>query len=266
MTAGGIATCLGGTKLNRARLMTAVLGTVAASVAVSSCGMTTSEESRTEKRDFAYSGKKLSIRAANSSVRLKAGDGDGTVRVQRTLKGKAGDADNSEWSLEGSTLTLRTDCHGISLSCEAAYTVSVPKGAAVEVTSTAGPVSATGLGQPLDLHVKDASAEVEKISGKLGVTVSGGNVTATDLTSGDFSATTTNGRVKATFAAAPRKVTASAGNGNVNVTLPKGGETYRVTAKATNGQSHSAVPDTKGSDRTLDLRSQNGSVRVDRAQ
>ncbi|OKI01182.1 hypothetical protein A6A06_20365 [Streptomyces sp. CB02923] len=228
--------------------------------------MTTSEESKSEKRDFAYSGTKLSIRAANSSVRLKAGDSDGTVRVQRTLKGKAGDADNSEWSLEGSTLTLRTDCHGISLSCEAAYTVSVPKGAAVEVTSTAGPVSAAGLAQPLELNVKDASAEVEKISGKLGMTVSGGNATATDITSGQFSATTANGRVKATFAAAPRAVTASAGNGNVNVTLPKGGETYRVTTKATNGRAHSSVPDTKGSDRSLELKSQNGSVRVDRAE
>ncbi|MFH8344038.1 DUF4097 family beta strand repeat-containing protein [Streptomyces sp. NPDC018045] len=228
--------------------------------------MTTSDESKSEKRDFEYAGKKLSIRAANSSVRLETGDNDGRVRVQRTLKGKAGDSDNSEWSLEGSTLTLRTDCHGISLSCEAAYTVTVPKGAAVDVSSTAGPVSATGLAQPLDLHVKDASAEVEKISGKLGLTVSGGNVSATGITSQEFSATTTNGRVQATFAAPPRKVTASAGNGNVNVTLPKGGETYRVTAKATNGRSHSSVPNTKGSDRSVELKSQNGSVRVDRAE
>lgn len=252
--------------LHRARLIPAVLGTVAVALVVSSCGMTTDEESKSEKRDFSYSGKKLSIRATNSSVRLKPGSGDGKVHVERTLKGKAGDSGNSEWSLDGSTLTLRTDCNGISLSCEGSYTVSVPKGATVALESTAGPVSAKDLAQPLDIHVKDASADVENVSGKLGMTVSGGNASATGITSQEFSATTSNGRVKATFGAAPRTVTASAGNGNVNVTLPKGGEKYRVTTKATNGQSHSSVPNTKDSDRKIELKSQNGSVRVDRAE
>ncbi|WP_411143367.1 DUF4097 family beta strand repeat-containing protein [Streptomyces sp. x-80] len=236
------------------------------SLAVSSCGVAKDGESKSDEKNFDYSGKKLSIRATNSTVRLKPGDGDGKIRVARTLKGKAGDAGNSEWSLNGSTLTLRTECNGISLSCEASYTVTVPKGASVSLESTAGPVSAEGLTQPLDIRVKDASAEVENISGKLGMNVSGGNASATGIASEEFTATTSNGRVKATFEAAPRKITASAGNGNVNVTLPKGAEKYRVTTKATNGQAHSAVPNTKGSERSIELTSQNGSVRVDRAE
>ncbi|MFJ6788405.1 DUF4097 domain-containing protein [Streptomyces angustmyceticus] len=247
-------------------MIPAVLGVLALSLAVSSCDIKTDEESKTEKRDFSYAGKKLSIRATNSSVRLKVGSSDEKVHVERTLKGKAGDSGNSEWSLDGSTLTLRTDCNGISLSCEASYTVFVPKSAAVALESTAGPVSAQGLAQPLNLHVKNASAQVANVSGKLGMTVTGGNASATDITSQEFSATTSNGRVKATFGAAPRTVTASAGNGNVNVTLPKGGEEYRVTTKATNGQAHSSVPNSKGSDRKIELTSQNGSVRVDRAE
>ncbi|MEW1749125.1 DUF4097 family beta strand repeat-containing protein [Streptomyces angustmyceticus] len=228
--------------------------------------MTAEEKSTSEKRDFSYPGKKLAIRATNSSVQLQAGTGDGKVRVERTLKGKAADPGNSAWSLDGSTLTLRTECSGISLSCEGSYTVFVPKSAAVALESTAGPVRAQGLARPLELHVKDASAEVTNVSGKLGMTVSSGNASATGITSEEFSATTSNGRVKATFGAAPRTVTASAANGNVNVTLPKGGDKYRVTTKATNGQAHSSVPNSKGSDRKIELTSQNGSVRVDRAE
>ncbi|MFJ9466532.1 DUF4097 family beta strand repeat-containing protein [Streptomyces caniferus] len=233
---------------------------------MSSCSTTTNEKSKSEKRDFSYSGKKLSIKSTNSSVRLKPGSGDGKIHVERTLKGKAGDSGNSEWSLDGSTLTLRTNCSGISLSCEGSYTVSVPQGAAVALESTAGPVSAQGLAQPLDIHVQDASAEVEKVSGKLGVTVSGGNASATGITSQEFSAKTSNGRVKATFGAAPRTVTASADNGNVNVTLPKGDERYRVRTKATNGQARSSVPNSTSGDRRIELESKNGSVRVDRAE
>ncbi|GES31746.1 hypothetical protein San01_42330 [Streptomyces angustmyceticus] len=251
---------------HRARVIPAALGALAVSLAVSSCGTTADEESRSEKRDFSYAGEKLSIRATNASVRLKAGAADGTVRVERTLKGKAGDPGNSTWSLDRSTLTLRTDCRGISLSCEGSYTVFVPKGAAVALESTAGPVSAQGLAQPLDLRVEDASAAVSDVSGKLAMTVSGGNASATGITSKEFSATTSNGRVNATFGAAPRTVTASAANGNVNVTLPKGDDAYRVATKATNGQAHSSVPNSTGSDRKIELTSQNGSVRVDRAE
>ncbi|MFC5720648.1 hypothetical protein ACFP1Z_10785 [Streptomyces gamaensis] len=250
----------------RARLIPVCALALAAPFALGACSAVTGGGEIThEKRDFSYTGRKLSIRAANSEVKLETGD-SGKVHVERKMEGKAGDGGNSEWGLDGSTLTLTTDCKGISISCSGSYSVTVPKGVAVELTSTAGAVTAQGFTQPLSLDVKNASVTARDVSGKLGMTVRGGNAVAEGVRSEEVSASSSNGRVKVAFTAVPKKVVVSAGNGNANVTLPQGDEEYRVVTKAVNGQAKSTVPDTRGSSRSVEVTSQNGSVRVDRAQ
>ncbi|OON72934.1 DUF4097 family beta strand repeat-containing protein [Streptomyces tsukubensis] len=241
-------------------------GIALACVALTACGPTGESSVKKESTSYTYKGEKLTIRAGNSDVLLRSADDGDTVRVNRTLEGKAGDDDNSRWSLTGSTLSLETHCNGISTSCAARYTVTLPKNIAVHLVSSNGKVRSTGLAQEQEIESSNAPVTVEGASGKARLTVRGGNAEATGIASGEFSAETRDGRLKVVFAKPPRKVSTVTVNGNANVTLPPGSDRYRIGITAENGQANSSVTDTKGAERTVKVHSQNGNARIDREE
>lgn len=250
----------------RAHTLAGALGVALLCFSVVACEGPGMGSEKKENKSFTYSGEKLTISAGNSDVRLRAGDSGRTVRAVRTLKGKAGEDGNATWELAGSTLRLRTECNGVSVSCAARYTITVPENLPVELRSTNGAISSVGLPQSQDITSSNATVRVEKASGTVRLHVRDGNTEATGISAGSFSADTRNGRLKVVFDKAPRKVKATTTNGNLNVTLPAGDEPYRTRVKAENGQANSSVRNTSGAERSLDVLSRNGSVRVDRAK
>ncbi|MBL0776457.1 MULTISPECIES: DUF4097 family beta strand repeat-containing protein [Streptomyces] len=248
-----------------ARTWAGVLGVTLLCVSVAACEGPGKGEEKTESKAFTFSGDKLTVSATNSDVRLRTGGTGGEVRVQRTVEGDAGKDDNSQWELSGSTLNLRTECHGISISCAARYTVTLPENLAVSLTSSNGSVDSVGLTQSQEIESSNAAVKVEKASGDVSLKVRDGNTEAIGISAGLLTAETRNGRLKVVFTEPPRKVTASTDNGNVNVTLPPGEDRYQIRVDAENGRSDSSVKNSPGAERSIEVRSTNGSARIDQA-
>jgi hypothetical protein len=183
-------------------------------------------ENSDDQHEFPLTGDRLVIDNEGGDLRLVAGTGD-AVSVQRSLTGKATVEGNASWDLTRETLRLRVVCSGFVPDCGGRHTVTVPAGVAVQVTSDS-PVRAVGLSAAFTATVSDTWLRVESPAGPLRLDAEL-NVDVTDARSTDVAVTSHDGGVRLAFASPPDRVEARAG-GLVDVVLPAGPETYRVTA------------------------------------
>lgn len=149
--------------------------------------------------------------------------------------------------VEGDVVRVDVDCPPLSFGSSVALVVEVPPGGSVEARSSAGSVSAEGLGSDLDLRS------------------SAGRVTATDVTSSIVSAQSSAGSVSLSFAsgADPMTVSATSSAGGVRVTVPDvAGVAYRVDAGSSAGSTTVEVRTDPASPRAITARSSAGSVVV----
>ena len=115
-------------------------------------------------------------------------------------------------TVSGSTLTVTYTCP-VQVVCGVAYTLTVPRGVAVQASTGAGSVRLSGLAGTVT-----AKADV-------------GLISATGLTGASVSLTTNVGAINASFASAPATVQASARVGAITLRVP-GTASYKVTADA----------------------------------
>jgi hypothetical protein len=120
--------------------------------------------------------------------------------------------------LEGATLTVSADCPGASTlnRCKADLDLAIPFDADVVVRGDSGDISA------------------ERLAGHLNLTTDSGDVAGRDLNPTVVIATTDAGNVDLDFATQPVSVRANRDSGDVQVTVPAGGE-YRVDATSDGG-------------------------------
>lgn len=208
-----------------------------------------------DRHDFALTGSLLVIDNHGGDLRLVAGTGD-AVAVRRSLTGKATVKGNATWSMAGDTLRLGVTCSGFVPDCGGLHVVGVPPGVAVRVTSDA-PVRAVELGAALTATVSDGWLKVERPAGPLRLTAEFA-VDVIDARSADVTASSGESAVRLGFAVAPTRVEARAA-GSVQIALPAGPESYRVTA----GPGRAAVPSDPASKRSVLARAGEGySARV----
>jgi YD repeat-containing protein len=148
------------------------------------------------------------------NVTVTGGSGPGVSVMQQVYYSKT--LPTTTRTVSGTTLTVTYDCPG-QLVCGVAYTLAVPRSAAVRVTAGAGSVRLTGLAGSLT-----AKADV-------------GLINATGLTSASVSLTTRVGAISATFTAPPTAVRASANVGAITVHVP-GTTSYKVAADSRVGK------------------------------
>jgi DUF4097 and DUF4098 domain-containing protein YvlB len=139
------------------------------------------------------------------------------------------------------TLTLTYHCS--SDNCGVDYNIQVPTGTAVTIDASAGDVVLTGL------------------DGSIQATTSAGDITASDLTSGQARFSDSAGAILVGFAAAPASVYAQSDAGDVTIFLPVSG-TYQVAASSQAGRVHVTVPLAAGSANSITAKSQAGDVAV----
>ncbi|MEU6342634.1 DUF4097 family beta strand repeat-containing protein [Streptomyces sp. NPDC046977] len=242
------------------RTLTAAAGAVALAMTASACA-DASDDTRPEQRDFALSGSRLTIDAADSAVVVRPADVK-TVKVTRWFDGWSvlGDTPKATWSLDGHTLKFRVDCHGFMDNCSARHEVLVPRGVTVTVTNGDGRVEASGFSTPLTLTTKDGSVRVRDVTGPLELSTGDGRIEATGLASRRVTAHTSDGSLTLAFVQAPDSVEARSGDGAVRVSLPK--QAYRVSARSGDGHVRVAVPRDDSSPRTVTVRTSDGSVNV----
>ena len=143
--------------------------------------------------------------------------------------------------LRGTTLTLSYTLPG-QLACGVSYDVQVPRDVAVSVSATAGAVTLTSL------------------AGTVSARATAGLITAVDLRCGVASFNANAGGVIATFAVAPRSVTATTNVGPITLTVP-GSVAYQVTAHTVVGTSTVTVR-RGGSGHSISAHSDLGSISV----
>jgi hypothetical protein len=144
--------------------------------------------------------------------------------------------------LHGTTLTLSYTCPR-ELSCGVSYNVKVPRGVAVSVSTSTGAVTLTAL------------------AGTVSARAAAGLITAVELSSPVASFTSDAGGVLATFAAAPRSLTATTNVGPITLTVP-GTTGYLVAAHTVVGSSTVTVPRSGSPAHSISARSDLGSISV----
>ena len=159
------------------------------------------------------------------NVTVTGGSGPGVSVTQLVYYSKT--APTTTRTVSGKTLTVTYDCR-TQLVCGVAYTLAVPRSAAVRVTAGAGSVRLTGLAGSVT-----AKADV-------------GLINATGLTSASVSLTTRVGGISASFTAAPTVVQASANVGAITVHVP-GSTSYKVAADARVGKTSVSAPQSASS-------------------
>lgn len=217
-----------------------------------------------DKRDFALSGKQLTVVAQDATVELQPADVD-KVEVTRWFHGWAvlGTTPRAHWSMKGHTLTLRIDCGAaMAHSCADRHRVLVPRGVAVTVHGDNGRVSASGFDTALHVGVSNGAVSVHDVSGALTMTSGNGALNGSGLHSGKVRARTSNGSIHLEFADAPDDVGVHTSNGSVHVDLPKA--RYQVEHHTHNGAVNVSVPQ-GGTNHKINIASSNGSISVDLA-
>ena len=106
----------------------------------------------------------------------------------------------------------------------------------------------------------ETSRTLTDLGGPIIATTDNGRIEATSLRAPTMRADSDNGRVTLEFAAAPMTVEATTDNGPVEVVVPNTGEAYRLSIDTDNGRREQSVRVDPASDRSLTLRTNNGSV------
>jgi hypothetical protein len=144
--------------------------------------------------------------------------------------------------VRGTTLTLNYTCPA-ELVCGVAYTVVVPYGVAVTVSTGAGAVTLISL------------------AGTVSARADAGLITAVDLRSPVASFKSDAGGVIATFSVAPRSLTATTNVGPITLTVP-GTVAYRVSTHTFVGTSTITVRRSSTSAHSISARSDLGSISI----
>lgn len=222
--------------------------------------------SRTETQTHTYSGDatRISVDAEQSGgdITLMRGSA-GQIRVERRLHWSSKKPRIDErW--DGSTFSTSGHCGSHSgmfgASCDVAYTIWVPDGAAVTARSSAGDLRAMGLRGDLSLTTSAGELRVAGVQGRLWLRTDAGDVSAENLTSPQANVYSSAGDVHLSFAAAPSLVDTETEAGDVSIEVPNGAYAVRST---TNQSSHVNVTEDSGSARSIVARSQSGDVTID---
>jgi hypothetical protein len=171
-------------------------------------------------------------------------DVTGTARPGVSVSQRAsytGKAPAARHRLRGTVLTLSYSCPA-QLSCAVSYDVRLPRGVAVTVSTTAGSVT------------------LKSLAGTVSARASAGLITAVGLRSAVASFDANAGGVVASFAAAPRSVTAATNVGPITLTVP-GSASYQVAAHTVVGTSTVTVH-RGGTAHAISARSDLGSISV----
>lgn len=224
--------------------------------------MLIAHEKVTERASFDAAGvTALEIHTDNGSIEVVGGDVTEITLVAEISHGLRPTTHRAE--LEGSTLVVRSDCKlAMTYWCSTDYQLVVPTALAVTADSNNGRVTLRDLTGSIDVDSDHGRLELIRLTGAVEATSDNGRIEGSGLRSSRVTATTDNGSVRLTFAAAPRTVVARTSNGSVDVVVPDDTTAYRVETDTDQGSIDAAVRTDPDSERSIVATTRNGSVRV----
>ena len=195
------------------------------------------------------------------SVRIEGTNAKETVVIASLRRGLR--APSHTETLIGDRLVLDSGCPTLLTSlCNVSYTLRVPAGVAIVVTSSGGGVRVSDLTGPVDISSSGGGIRATRTSGPLRLRSSGGGITGEALASADVDASSSGGGVRLGFASAPNSVVVGSSGGGVTVELPNTPESYRLNARSSGGGVSTSVRTDPTSTRVVDVQSSGGGVTV----
>jgi hypothetical protein len=194
---------------------------------------------------YAWHGGTLKLDNDDGNVTLRRSSSTATVSVAYT----------AHFGLKKPTVSGQLTAAGLQLEakcpsgifdnyCSVDYTVLVPTGVPLQLTTGDGTVSFDGIDAPITVHSGD------------------GKVHGTDLRAADVNTSSGDGSVSLQWATAPEHVKVSAGDGSVNLSVPSGSGPYAITKHVGDGHSGIEVAEDPKASRTMVLDLGDGSLVV----
>ncbi|HEV2638560.1 MAG TPA: DUF4097 family beta strand repeat-containing protein [Actinocrinis sp.] len=143
--------------------------------------------------------------------------------------------------LDSATHTLRLFCAAGAGCPSGNYVVTIPEHVGLVLHQASGQTQLVGLSGPVD------------------ITASSANTMATGLTTPDFTAVITSGRLDASFSAAPAKISVSVVSAQATLHLPAAA-TYAVAQQVASGNVQVQVPQDPNSTHVIDAAVTSGQV------
>lgn len=228
------------------RTLRALGGALLFALVATGCSAGGATDSATvETTSFAFSGENLTVTSHDSDLELISADVD-DIEVERATSGSmVGAEPESVWQLDGNTLTLKHSCTGVSINCNARFTVKFPRNVAISAENQSGNIKATGFTTDLTLKTKDGNIAGEKIS-------------ATSVT-----ANTRNGNVQLNLVGVPDLLDVQSQDGNIHLGLPEA--SYAVDTSAKQGDITVDVATDDTSSHQVKAQSRNGDITIVKA-
>lgn len=179
----------------------------------------------------------LVIKGQTGDIRVSVGGS--AVSVTQKYSYQTAEPVGSHTLADG-VLTLSYTCS--DSNCGVDYTVQVPAGTAVDISSDTGNVTLSQLTAAVDVQTGT------------------GEITANGLYSSRVQLTADTGDVTAGFAKSPASLSADVSTGDVSISVPAG--EYAVNAQATTGDVNVQVPWQAGSGNTITVKVGTGDVTV----
>lgn len=232
---------------------------VAAACAVGGCANLLPPQSMSDTKTLDQQITSIKLNGQAGDVRVQGQAGLTKTKVVRTIKYHDGSTPNQDtYRVDGGVLVLTGDCGD---NCSVDYEVTTAAGLPVSGQTTAGDITLTKVGA-VDVGTTSGDVALTDVTGTVKAHSTNGGITGTGLRGGGVRADTANGDVHLKLAEAA-DVSGRTSNGDITVTVPA--DSYRVSAGTHNGGRKVRVPDDPAGKHTLDLNTDNGSIRVDQA-
>jgi hypothetical protein len=254
------------------------------------CGLVADKEFRDE-RTVEGAIAAVTIGGGSGNVRI-SGSSDGSIHVKRHVRYRSNKPGATD-SVQSGSLILNTSC---GRNCSVDYEVTAPRGLRVAGRNDSGDITLSdiatasvevGSGQIQvrrasgDVVVNAGSGDIDlaevggsvasrtgsgnvRLAGVAGTTTvetGSGNINASDLRGSRTRAHSGSGNVTLAAASA-QDVDADADSGNVRLAVP-GGQSYRVTATTSSGNSQVRVPTDPSASHQIKLHADSGNVTVE---
>lgn len=172
-----------------------------------------------------------------------------------------GTAPASTHGTAGGVLSLDSNCP-VAETCTVSYSITAPLATSVRVTAGAGVVTLGSLAGPVTVHVNAGRISLSSLAGPVDATTSAGSISGQHLSAASASLHVSAGGIDVTFTAPASEITATTDVGAITLRVP-GTVQYDVTASATVGNVHVAVPRGSAAAHRITASTKTGSITIE---
>lgn len=168
-----------------------------------------------------------------------------------------------ETKFENGRLEVTQECASLNLGrCDSTFELAVPANVAVNVEG--GDVDATSLRGELTVKQEGGKFEGNELFGKLDLTSTSGAIELKKITSLEYKAQTTTGKITVDATAQPNNVDLKTESGAISLRLPERPAPYKIDAASGTGKLTLDLKNTPDAQRIVKVQSDSGDINVAR--